>query len=148
MENRSKKFKIKVITAEGVVFEGSADYVSIPGQLGVLGIMAGHTPLFSVIEHGELVIKNGDETVHLAVSGGFVDVGRDHVTALTDLALRSEDLDEEKIKEAKRKAEERLRERLSRQEYFAAEAQLRKILIDLKVSERRKRKFTDNKPTI
>lgn len=146
MENKSKKFKIKVLTPEGVVFEGSADYVSIPGQVGVLGVLAGHTPLFSVIEHGELVIKNGIETVHLSVSGGFVDIGTDHVTALTDSALRSEDLDEEKIKEAKQKAEERLRERLSRQEYLAAEAQLRKILIDLKVSDRRKRRFTDNRP--
>ncbi len=146
MESKSKKFKIKVLTAEGVVFEGSADYVSIPGKLGVLGVLSGHTPLFSVIDHGELVIKNGAETVHLSVSGGFVDIGRDHVTALTDSALRSGDLDEEKIKEAKRKAEEKLRERLSRQEYLAAESQLRKILVDLKVSERRKRRFTDNRP--
>lgn len=134
-----KKLKVSVVTPEGPVFEGLADYVSLPGQEGVFGVFKRHVPVFTIIDQGEIQILNGGERQYLAVAGGFVDVGPDHVIVLADLASTSEALDEIKIQEAKKRAEEKLSEKLSRQDYLQAQAELRKALLDLKVHSRKRR---------
>lgn len=139
MENNKEKLEINIITPERIVYHDFADYVSIPGSEGVLGVFPKHTPLFTKIVQGEISIKNDNEYLHLSVAGGFVEIGKDQVTILADSALRSEELEEEKIIEAKKKAEEKLQQKLSRQEYLAAEAQLRRVLLDLRVAGRKKR---------
>ncbi len=130
--------QIKVVTPERLVYEGSADYVSIPAVEGVVGIFKRHTPFFSIIEQGELVVKKGQLQEHLAVLGGFVDVGPNHVTILADLASTSQELDEIVISEAKKRAEEKLSETLSREDYAATQAELRKTILNLKVARRRR----------
>lgn len=134
-----KKLQVSVVTPEGLVFEGLADYVSLPGQEGVLGVFKRHMPVFTMIDQGEIQIRDGDERKYLAVAGGFVEVYPDRVIVLADLASSSEELDEAKIKEAKKRAEEKLSEKLSRQDYLQAQAELRKSLLDLKVASRKRR---------
>lgn len=137
---KSGNLEISIVTPEKVVYHDSnCDYVSIPAVEGVIGVYAGHIPLFTKINQGELKVVKGKETAHLSVAGGFVEVTKDHVTILADSALRSEDLDEELIMQAKRKAEEQLSQKISRREYIAAEATLRKTMLDLKVAERKKK---------
>lgn len=134
------ELEVTVITPEKRVFKDTASYVSLPAVEGVLGVLPGHTPLFTQIKQGEVSVKKGEETFHFSVVGGFVEVGKNKVTILADTVLRSEELDWEKIKEAKRKAEEKLQQKLSRQEYVTAEAELRKVLLDLRMAERGKLK--------
>lgn len=141
MENKDK-LEISIITPERVVYHDFADYISVPGSEGVLGVFPKHSPLFTRIVQGEVSIKSGNDYLHLSVAGGFVEIGKAQVTILADSALRSEELEEEKIIEAKKKAEEKLQQKLSRQEYLVAEAQLRRVLLDLKVAERKKRSLT------
>ena len=142
MENNKEKLEISIITPERIVYHDFADYISVPGSEGVLGVFPRHTPLFTRIVQGEVSIKNDKEYLHLSVAGGFVEIGKNQVTILADSALRSEDLEEEKIIEAKKKAEEKLQQKLSRHEYLAAEAQLRRVLLDLRIAERKKRTLT------
>lgn len=137
-----KKLTVKVITPERVVFSGDADYVSVPGVEGVLGVLPRHIPLFSLIDQGEVVVKNGNKNfLHLALSGGFVEVSPSQVLILADAAARAEELDEAEIRAAKERAQSAFNEKMSRQEYLQAQAQLRKALLDLKVAAR-KRRFT------
>lgn len=143
---RENKIELSIITPERVVYHDFCDYVSIPGTEGILGVYRRHTPLFTQIVQGEVKIRQGQDVLSLAVMGGFVEVEKDQVVILADSALRSDDLDEEKIREAKAKAEEKLRQRLSKQEYVAIEAQLRQILLDLKVAEKKKRSLTKIEP--
>lgn len=146
MENNKEKLEIRIITPERIVYHDFADYISVPGSEGVLGVFPRHTPLFTRIVQGEVSIKNDREYRHLSVAGGFVEVGKSQVTILADSALRSEDLEEEKIIEAKKKAEEKLQQKLSRHEYLAAEAQLRRVLLDLRVAGRKKHRLTKINP--
>ncbi len=139
MENNKGKLEISIITPERIVYHDFADYISVPGSEGVLGVFPKHTPLFTRISQGEVSIKNDKDVFHLSVAGGFVEIGKEQVIILADSALRSEELEEEKIIEAKKKAEENLQQKLSRQEYLAAEAQLRRVLLDLRVAGRKKR---------
>lgn len=135
----TKKIQVKIAIPEGLIYEGEGDYVSIPAKEGVIGVFKRHTPFFSLIEQGEVVIENNKAKEYLAVLGGFVDVGPDHVTILADLASTSEQLDEIKITEAKKRAEEKLSENLSQQDYVNTQAELRKTILDLKVARRRRR---------
>lgn len=138
--SHQKKLIVKVITPERIVFVGEADYVSVPGVEGVLGVLPRHIPLFSLIDQGEVVVKNGNKNfLHLALSGGFVEVSPSQVLILADAAARAEELDEAEIRAAKERAQSAFNEKMSRQEYLQAQAQLRKALLDLKVATRKRR---------
>ena len=147
MEKNDRNLEISIITPERIVYQDWGDYVSVPCSEGVIGVYFGHTPLFTQISQGEVVVHQGKERRHLSVSGGFVEIGGKKVTILADTALRSEELEEEKILEAKKIAEERMKQKLSRQEYLAVESQLRKILLDLKVATRKKSRYTPTPPS-
>jgi F-type H+-transporting ATPase subunit epsilon len=74
----------------------------------------------------------------LAVSGGLLDVHNDKITVMADSAIRADEIDVYKVEQAKKKAEEALKQRLSGREYAIAEADLRKAVMELKVARRRR----------
>ncbi len=130
---------LDIITPEKTVYSDEIDTVVVPGVEGELGILPQHTPLFTQIKPGEIKIKKGREEIYLAITGGFLDVGsQNKVTILADYAVRSEEIEIERAEEAKKRAEEVMREKKSEQEFLVAEAELRKTLLELKVARRRK----------
>ena len=103
--------KLNVVSAEEEVFSGYVEKVVAPGAMGDLGIMPGHTQLITTIRPGELryVPANEDEAeVSLFVAGGILEVQPHLVTVLSDTALRADDLDAEKAKDAVQRAEDAL----------------------------------------
>ena len=124
---------IDVVSAEEAIYSGEAEFVVLPGIAGELGIYPRHTPLITQIRAGVVRIKvpgkNEDEAVY--VQGGFLEVQPDHVTVLSDTAVRAADLDEAKVLEAKKAAEEALRARAEHQDIAAAEAELAAISAQL-----------------
>ena len=101
---------VDVVSAEELIFSGEARFVALPGEAGELGILPKHTPLITRIKPGSVRIElpNGDEEF-VFVAGGILEVQPDRVTVLSDTAIRGKDLDEEKANQAKRAAEEALR---------------------------------------
>ena len=132
--------KLDIVTAERVVFSEDVDVVVAPGVEGQLGILPHHTPLMTMLQPGELRVRKGGEEFFLAISGGFLEVRPDRVIVLADAAERVEEIDAARAEEAKRRAEERLRERASDADVARAEAALRRAIARLEVVERRKRK--------
>lgn len=132
--------RLDVVTAEGTVYSEDVDIVVAPGTEGQLGILPHHTPLMTMLEPGELLIrKNGDELC-MAVSGGFLEVRPDRVIVLADTAERAEEIDIARAEAAKRRAEERLKERIPGMDAARAEAALRRSIIRLQVAERRRKR--------
>jgi len=80
----SRPLRVSVITPEGSVFEGDADSVVIPAWDGEIGILKGHAPLMALLGEGELRVRGHRETERFFVSGGFVQVGDDVVTVLSE----------------------------------------------------------------
>ncbi len=73
--------RLEVITAERVVYSDDVDMVLVPGVEGQLGILPRHAYLLTALTEGELVIrKAGQEDEYIAIGGGFMEVGPDHVT--------------------------------------------------------------------
>ena len=124
---------VDVVSAEESIFSGLAEMVVIPGEIGELGIYPRHAPLLSRIKPGSVRIKlpDQDDFVLIYVSGGMLEVQPNLVTVLADTAIRGADLDEVRALEAKRKAEEAMKNRVSDIDYAAAQAELSESLAQL-----------------
>jgi len=132
--------KLDIVTAERVVFSEDVDVVVAPGVEGQLGILPHHTPLMTMLQPGELRVRKGGEEFFLAISGGFLEVRPDRVIVLADAAERVEEIDAARAEEAKRRAEEQLRERAYDVDVARAEAALRRAIVRLEVVERRRKR--------
>jgi F-type H+-transporting ATPase subunit epsilon len=99
---------VDVVSAEEKIFSGLAEFVTLPGEVGELGILPGHTPLISRIKPGTVAIKvpNQEEPEYVFVNGGILEVQPNTVTVLADTAIRAADLDEAKAVEAQKAAQE------------------------------------------
>jgi F-type H+-transporting ATPase subunit epsilon len=101
---------VDVVSAEEQIFSGEAKFVALPGESGELGILPKHTPLITRIKPGAVRIERPDGTEEFVfVAGGILEVQPNRVTVLADTAIRGKDLDEAKALEAKKLAEEALR---------------------------------------
>ncbi|ULH06415.1 F0F1 ATP synthase subunit epsilon [Alcaligenes faecalis] len=119
------KLHVDVVSAEESIFSGEAKFVALPGEAGELGILPGHTPLISRIRPGTLkiVMDDGSEE-HIFVAGGILEVQPGKVTVLSDTAIRAHDLDEAKALEARKHAEEALRNTKDKADIAVVEAEL------------------------
>ena len=102
---------VDVVSAEEQIFSGEAKFVALPGENGELGILPRHTPLITRIKPGAVRIERADngEEEFVFVAGGILEVQPGAVTVLADTAIRGHDLDEAKANEAKKAAEEALK---------------------------------------
>ena len=102
---------VDVVSAEASIFSGEATFVALPGESGELGILPRHTPLITRIRPGAVRIVRADtgEEEFVFVAGGILEVQPGSVTVLADTAIRGHDLDEAKALEARRLAEEAMK---------------------------------------
>ena len=99
--------RVDVVSAEESIFSGDAKFVALPGEAGELGILPGHIPLITRIRPGAVRIEKADGGEEFVfVAGGILEVQPNHITVLSDTAIRGHDLDEAKATEARRQAEE------------------------------------------
>jgi F-type H+-transporting ATPase subunit epsilon len=125
--------RIDVVSAEEAIYSGEAEFVVLPGVAGELGIYPRHAPLITQIKAGVVRIKVPGKTEEemVYVQGGFLEVQPDHINVLSDTAIRAADLDEAKVLEAKRLAEEALRARSEKQDIASVEAELSALTAQL-----------------
>ncbi|HQR25125.1 MAG TPA: F0F1 ATP synthase subunit epsilon [Steroidobacteraceae bacterium] len=133
---------IDVVSAEEAIYSGEAEFVVLPGVMGELGIYPRHAPLITQIKPGTVRIKvPGREEEELVwVQGGILEVQPDHINVLSDTAIRATDLDEAKVLEAKKAAEEALRARKEKQEIATAEAELAAVSAQLQAIQKLRRR--------
>ena len=107
----SSTLHVDVVSAEESLFSGEAKFVALPGESGELGILPHHTPLITRIKPGAVRIQraDNDQEEFVFVAGGILEVQPGGVTVLADTAIRGHDLDEAKASEAKRLAEEAMK---------------------------------------
>ncbi len=103
------KLKLRVVTPVKTVVESDADDVTLPGELGYLGILPGHTPLITVLATGVLAYRNGGTERALAISAGFAEIANDVVTVLADSAEEPAEVDVARAERDRSRAEEELK---------------------------------------
>lgn len=138
----SLRVHVDVVSAEELIFSGETEFAVFPGEAGELGIYPRHTPLLTRIKPGTVRLKvpDRDEYELVYVSGGMLEVQPTVITVLADTAIRAADLDEAKAIDAKRRAEEALKDRSAEFDYAAAEAELAQAIAQLQAIEKLRRR--------
>jgi F-type H+-transporting ATPase subunit epsilon len=101
-------FQLEIVTPEKKVVETAVAEAQIPGKNGYLGILPGHAPLITELSVGEIKYREGSTEHVLAVAWGFAEVLPDKVTILAESAERPSEINVERAREAKQRAEQRL----------------------------------------
>lgn len=132
-------FKLKLIAPDGVKYEENATEISLPTPDGTITILPNHMPLITLLRPGEIIIKNGGQSTELSTEGGIIEISNNLVKILADTAEIADSLDELKITEAKKAAEERLANAKDEAEFADASAALEKQLAKLNFLTKRKK---------
>jgi F-type H+-transporting ATPase subunit epsilon len=131
--------KLEIVTPEATVYSGDVEMVTLPAIVGQMGIYPQHTPLMTQMVPGEIIVRKEGRDLFIAAGEGLIEVTNDRVAVLTDLAVAADRIDEAKAEEARRRAEARLREKLSDEEIASVNASLARSLAQLHVKRRQRK---------
>jgi len=130
---------LRIATLERTVFDEDIESVTLPGVEGELTILKNHIPLITPLALGEIVARRGGEEFSMTVSGGMLEVTPRRVLVLADQSERAEEIDVELAEEARKRAERLMEEhKEDAEEFAAAEAELQRALMRIKIAKRRK----------
>jgi F-type H+-transporting ATPase subunit epsilon len=102
--------QLSLVTPEKQMVNEEVDQVNVPGIEGDLGILYDHAPIVTNLRPGPLSYEKGDTTTQLIVSGGYLEVTDNRVIILAETAEFLQEVDRERAKKAKVKAEATLLE--------------------------------------
>jgi len=101
-------FQLDIVTPEKTIFSDTVDDVYLPGSEGEMGILSMHAALVAPLQPGELRYLKDGKIEELAVGEGFVEIADDKVAVLIDLAIGEDAIDESKVEEAMKRAQDAL----------------------------------------
>jgi F-type H+-transporting ATPase subunit epsilon len=101
-------FQLEIVTPEKRVVNTAVEEVQIPGKNGYLGVLPGHALLITELAVGEITYRSQAKEEHLAVAWGFAEVLPDKVTILAESAERPSEIDVDRARKSKQRAEQRL----------------------------------------
>lgn len=132
------KFYLKVISSNRIFYEGFCTCLIIPSVDGEKAIMAHHEEVIVAVDNGEMRMQKeeGGEWSYAVLGKGFCMVANNRVTVLADTVERPEEVDANRAKEALERAQERLRQKQSIQEYHTTQAAMARALTRLKETEK------------
>jgi F-type H+-transporting ATPase subunit epsilon len=104
-----ERLSLEIITPEKVMVRQEADMVEAPGTAGEFGVLPGHAAFLSTLDHGEIRFTAEGKTRFIAASGGFAEVLDNKVTLLLATAEFGEEIDLERARRAKERAESSLK---------------------------------------
>ena len=106
-----RRFHLEIRTPQKLIYEGEAISVKAPGELGSFEILARHIPFLTVLDIGEIRIREADVPQLMATGEGIFEVLRTGVTALVETAEWAYEIDVERAEAARQRALEHLASR-------------------------------------
>jgi len=134
-----KHITLNIITQEKELLKIEVELVSVPTVTGEITVLPNHIPLFTKLQTGELRYKKDGQYSSVIILNGFLDVSPESVvTVLTDTATLERDITVAQAEEAKKKAEESMKQKLDTRQTLIAEASLKKALLELNLARKRR----------
>lgn len=127
---------IKIIEPSGMFYDGEAHFLEFTAVTGRMGVYENHIPLTTILEPCVVKIHNGEEIKKAAVIGGFIEIQKDHITLLAEDSNWPEEIDVERAKAAKQRAEERLAKKDQGTDILRAEVALKRAVARLGAAEK------------
>jgi F-type H+-transporting ATPase subunit epsilon len=142
MEKIIDKILLELVTPEKQLVKEEVEEITIPGELGYLGILPGHRPLLSTLGYGVLSFRKGNVKKYFAIFGGYVEVLPGRVLVFADEGEKAEDINIEKVKEEQREIDKEL-EKAKKGEFTPEKIEeillrLRRVLILLEAANKRR----------
>lgn len=129
-------FYLEVVTPERKFFEGEVETVIVRTPEGEMGILKDHEPAVVAVDTGIIRILADGKWQEAVVSQGFMEVTHQKTIAFVDTAEWPHEVDVNRAKAAKQRAEERLQQQLSLIEHLRSQAALARALARLKVTKK------------
>lgn len=129
-----KTIKLEVVTPERIVYSDEAESIVVPGSEGYLGIMANHAPIITSLKIGVVQIIKDNKETKMALSGGFLEVNNNKATILADTAEIDEEIDVQRAKDAKERAQQRINEKKADTDLKRAEIALHRAMARLQAT--------------
>ena len=136
MADNSKDFKLQVISPDRIFYDGETDMIEVKTTEGEMGILKHHIPLTAILTAGILRIKKGSEERIAALHDGFIEILGDKVTILAESCEWPDEIDLNRAKEAKIRAERRLKGAEGNINETRAEMALRRSLLRIELAEK------------
>jgi len=116
------KIQLDVVTPQKLAYSEQVDLIEGPAIDGLIGILPDHAPLVTAMEIGVVrVVKDGEE-IQIAISEGFMEVQPDQINLVVRTAELPEEIDVDRAKSARERAEEKLEKKRESVDFARAEA--------------------------
>ena len=122
-------FKLKIVTADGLFFDGEAEQLIVRTTTGDIGIMARHMNYVAPLGMGRAVVITGGERRTAACIGGLVSVMNGEVTLVPTTFEWAEDIDVERAERSYQKASKVMEENASEADVKLAKAKLSRAMV-------------------
>ena len=126
-------FLLRIITPERLFYENQVDMVEFNTTEGEIGVLPGHVPLTVIVNPGIIDITEPDGDKVAALHAGFAEILPDRVTILAEIIEWPEEIDEERARAARERAEERLRSKTAETDIARAETALLRAVARIQV---------------
>jgi F-type H+-transporting ATPase subunit epsilon len=130
----AKLFNLKILTPERQFFDGPVESVTVTTTDGRFSFLADHVPVVMPLDVGTIVFKTDDETQEVFNSEGFLEVRFEGVMIFVKACESPAEIDKRRAEEAKMRAEERLRQKQSMQEYQQSKLALARAMARLRIT--------------
>lgn len=134
MSEDDKSFTLEILTPDRVIFSGKVIHLRAPGIEGSFGVLKNHVPFLTALDIGEIEVETGDQKHFFVSGGGFAEVLNNVVSILAETAERADEIDVERAKKARERAEARLRARTEGVNINRARAALVRATTRLKIA--------------
>lgn len=128
----AKTIHLEIVTPDRKLLSEDVDFVGAPGYNGEFGILPDHAPFLSALGVGSLHYNQGRKTYWIFISGGFAEVSANKMSVLAEVAERAEEIDIERARKARERAEKRLVEQRAQIDFVRAQAALQRALTRMK----------------
>jgi F-type H+-transporting ATPase subunit epsilon len=132
------KLILEIITPIKVLLKEEVDEITLRTVNGEISILPNHIDLVTKIFPGEMTIKRNGKIDLFAITGGFLEVAKNHVNILADYAIHASDIEISKVEEAKQRAEKAMKDKVSGKEYQEIQTELLRKVLELKVARKHK----------
>ncbi|MBN2548366.1 MAG: ATP synthase F1 subunit epsilon [Anaerolineales bacterium] len=133
--------RCEIVSQDRMVFEGDADIVIVPGEIGQMGILPNHAPLLTTLKFGVLTVRYQGQEEYFTVAGGVAEIQPEIITVMADAAENVREIDVSRAESARRRAEEYLLKGPppDTDAYLAMEAALKRSNLRLEAARRFRR---------
>ena len=131
------KVRLQVISPEKVVFDGECTMIEYNTTEGFVGVLPGHVAMTQIIAPGKLTIyeEGKEKPIYAAVMSGIATIMPDNITLLTEIIELPNEINVERAKESKARAEQRLAEKMEGLDVARAEQALKRANVRIEVAE-------------